>query len=227
MKICHVPQAVLLEQVNSVCLFPRLIAAFVLWVCACLWVCVTHPGRCCSSWRWSLGGAGPAEWNDIQTSTAWCSSPACWLSPSPPCFLTAGSGVQGESGERGGRKRRYRDELKAGKSKGNYGRELECYNIGRKPGRRWKVRQRKKNHPTRWTQEQTVSHTCSAMQHDTSQYNQGCIRLKWQRWPVYTTWHTHTVMHGSCVRVCMHSVQLVPDCLSSAPVVWCFAAGTL
>ena len=125
-----------------VCSHDSLLHLFYETVLVC--VCVTHPGRCCSSWRWSLGGAGPAEWNDIQTSAAWCSSPACWLSPSPPCFLTAGSGVQGESGEWGGRKKRYRDELKAGKSKDDYGRELECHNRGRKPGGRWKVQQRKK-----------------------------------------------------------------------------------
>lgn len=69
---------------------------------ACVHVCVhvwggrgTHPGRCCSSWRWSLVGVGPAGWNDIRTSTEWYFSPACWLSPFQPCFLKAGSEVRG------------------------------------------------------------------------------------------------------------------------------------
>lgn len=71
-------------------------------VCVC--TCETHPGRCCSSWRWSLVGVGPAGWNDNRTSAEWCSSPACWQSPFPPCSLKAGSKVRG--GTRRGIKRR-------------------------------------------------------------------------------------------------------------------------
>lgn len=78
-------------------------------------VCETHPGRYCSSWRWSLVGEGPAGWNDIQTSTAWCFSPACWLSPSPPCSPAAGSGVQEEVGSPGGKKGDFKGEIKTQK----------------------------------------------------------------------------------------------------------------
>lgn len=79
---------------------------------ACVHVCVhvwgvggTHPGRCCSSWRWSLVGVGPAGWNDIRTWAEWYFSPACWLSPFQPCFLKAGSKVR-ESTRRGIRQKR-------------------------------------------------------------------------------------------------------------------------
>lgn len=64
-----------------------------MYVCMC--VSGAHPGHCCSSWRWSLVGVGPAGWNDIRTSAAWYFSPACWLSPFQPCFLKAGSEVRG------------------------------------------------------------------------------------------------------------------------------------
>lgn len=69
----------------------------------CVHVCGgkgTHPGRCCSSWRWSLVGVGPAGWNGTRTSTEWCFSPACWLSPFQPCFPKAGS--KGRGGTRRG-----------------------------------------------------------------------------------------------------------------------------